>query len=556
MRRALKRAAGWLTVGALSLVTPSLVIADAQPGVLPASIGQNDATTPLAEARFTEIQVELAWLADAMTCPYQLNARVSGSALHVRGFVPDEQARTRALHLAVRNCRLSVVDGLKVQAMPAVNTVSRTGAALKQAAEQHLRDCMGDSARNCILSADDDGKLTIEGPVRSYEDRLAGSLRLRQIEGCRSVVNRMHVQPVTRDGDSWTAVTRDGKLAIRVLLPEVKAANVAEEKKDLSLVVPQAELTLVQNTNEPPQAVVGTASDPLAVPAVPKSWSQEPQEKTQPVVPPAPIVKSAAKPKRESSDFATGNPSSPKKDPQYLDGLTVSNVSSRTVEVPQTIETPVLAPVQQQAKKPVAAPTPAVAKQEIPVIATEKAPAPTPQAVAVAPTSSSGVTEKRPPHVGYAAPAPPLGGWPSAYVGLPPAQAWTSNVQGEAGLPSPRSTQALPPVSMHPSTTETSKIATASLTPEKSAAPLSPQEQLKLKIDTSLKDLAWEVKLMQLPNNKMKVRVKVATPQQEQAVLRKIKEVPEVDGNELRLEILVRRAEDRHALTQRLAASS
>src|SRR5438094_4578556 len=47
--------------------------------------------------RMTEIRVELAWLADSTTFPYFLEAKVEGSALSVRGFVPNKNVRAQAM---------------------------------------------------------------------------------------------------------------------------------------------------------------------------------------------------------------------------------------------------------------------------------------------------------------------------------------------------------------------------------------------------------------------------------------------------------------------------
>src|ERR1700730_11690450 len=50
--------------------------------------------------RFIEMLIELAWLADPVTFPYYLEARVEGSALQVRGFVPGTSVRDQALKVA------------------------------------------------------------------------------------------------------------------------------------------------------------------------------------------------------------------------------------------------------------------------------------------------------------------------------------------------------------------------------------------------------------------------------------------------------------------------
>ncbi len=50
--------------------------------------------------RLAEARVELAWLADPITFPYFLEARVEGATLTVRGFVPDQTVRMQAQRVA------------------------------------------------------------------------------------------------------------------------------------------------------------------------------------------------------------------------------------------------------------------------------------------------------------------------------------------------------------------------------------------------------------------------------------------------------------------------
>src|SRR5262245_52455460 len=49
--------------------------------------------------RLMEVLVELAWLADPVTFPYYLEARVDGQALEVRGYVPSKAIRDKAINL-------------------------------------------------------------------------------------------------------------------------------------------------------------------------------------------------------------------------------------------------------------------------------------------------------------------------------------------------------------------------------------------------------------------------------------------------------------------------
>src|SRR5947209_7383224 len=97
----------WLTgiAAGLGLKTPAL----AQSGPLVPMRAKPAPTyeeRPLDSNRFTEIQVELAWMADPVTFPYFLEARVKGTNLELRGYVPSKAARTQAVNLAKLNCPL------------------------------------------------------------------------------------------------------------------------------------------------------------------------------------------------------------------------------------------------------------------------------------------------------------------------------------------------------------------------------------------------------------------------------------------------------------------
>src|SRR5438309_2357151 len=100
MHKALERA-GWTLAAAGTLALTGQAQAQ-RPGnvsgvrtvqVQP-STGQ---VTPALESdsysRLIEMRIALAWLADPVTFPCRLTARVDGAAVEVRGFVPSEAVR-------------------------------------------------------------------------------------------------------------------------------------------------------------------------------------------------------------------------------------------------------------------------------------------------------------------------------------------------------------------------------------------------------------------------------------------------------------------------------
>src|SRR5438552_14924338 len=63
--------------------------------------------------RLTEVNVEIAWLADPVTFPYYLEAHATGTQIEVRGFVPNKAVRDHALRIAQVFSSMPVVDAMK-----------------------------------------------------------------------------------------------------------------------------------------------------------------------------------------------------------------------------------------------------------------------------------------------------------------------------------------------------------------------------------------------------------------------------------------------------------
>src|SRR5437762_2934034 len=88
----------------------------------PNAKGQSSFTDKAKSSRVTEMKVELAWLADPVTSPCRLQARVVGGSLEVHGQVPNEAVLDHALHLAGAESGLRVLN--KVQLNPGLRAPS------------------------------------------------------------------------------------------------------------------------------------------------------------------------------------------------------------------------------------------------------------------------------------------------------------------------------------------------------------------------------------------------------------------------------------------------
>jgi osmotically-inducible protein OsmY len=218
MRRALKRAGGALLAGALGM-TPATMWAlepSGLTGYTPAAAVRN--TGPLSEgaARLDEIKVELALLADPATFGCELAAHLTGDGLELRGYVPNEAVREQALKLAREQSALNVVDLLKIHDHLALRSPNGSIDEMRQSAAAGLADVLGKQAEEADCKVRAGGQVVLSGVAGSHEEMLRLSKRMRQVQGCMCVVNRMTVKPVICDGKTFEQVTADGLLTVPV----------------------------------------------------------------------------------------------------------------------------------------------------------------------------------------------------------------------------------------------------------------------------------------------------------------------------------------------------
>src|ERR1700678_1104779 len=125
------------------------------------------AKSPLPDPRrVTEISVEIAWLADPVTFPYYLEARVNGSQqLEVRGYVPDRFVREHALRTAQVNSSLPVLDSMKEQASLLVRPSPMAPQQLQSSVASSLRAALPKQYPQLKVECGSDGKVSVSGPV-------------------------------------------------------------------------------------------------------------------------------------------------------------------------------------------------------------------------------------------------------------------------------------------------------------------------------------------------------------------------------------------------------
>jgi hypothetical protein len=195
--------------GTLGLTGPLAAQVSPYQAAKPAGTAAAQAPTE-AQTRVEAIQIELAWLADPVTCPYNLGIYPSGAAFEVRGFVPTEAVRSQALKVARGLTRRMVTDGIRIYPGMAIPTANEAPEAMQKAATETLIQAMGDRGRTLVVRAKPGGQLTVTGTAGCYEEKLVISRLLRRVRGCSAVVNELTVVTVLRDGKLYHLVSADG----------------------------------------------------------------------------------------------------------------------------------------------------------------------------------------------------------------------------------------------------------------------------------------------------------------------------------------------------------
>jgi hypothetical protein len=195
------RRAGWALLTAGSLVVTGPAVAQKLRPVATHSCRQDCSagceSAPLdpEQARAQEVSAELAWLADSATFSCSLVARVQDGVLRLRGFVPNELVRRRAVMLAQTHTGLPVVDAIQICPDMAVRRGGGRPEDLQTGAALLLREAFPGDAETFQIQAAADGAVAVAGTVTSREDQLGVSRWLRRLPGCSCVLNQLEVAP-------------------------------------------------------------------------------------------------------------------------------------------------------------------------------------------------------------------------------------------------------------------------------------------------------------------------------------------------------------------------
>jgi hypothetical protein len=134
--------------------------------------------------------------------------------MEVRGYIPNNIVRERALKTARASCSLEITDELRSHPTLALRSGGVAPRQLEEAVRQALQDAFPEAARDIMVKARANGEVTLTGSIPSWEDKLAVSHCLRKVRGCSAVVNQLKIPTIIQEGQKLTRVTSDGQQMI------------------------------------------------------------------------------------------------------------------------------------------------------------------------------------------------------------------------------------------------------------------------------------------------------------------------------------------------------
>jgi osmotically-inducible protein OsmY len=186
--------------------------------------------------RLAEMKVELALLGDIATFPYEFAARANGKTLVLRGNVPNDMVRQRAMDLARSNTFLRGIDELRIQANLGVRSTLRPPGLVQQEGMELLLKELGAPAKNMSLEVRPNGVVVLTGHIDCMESKLEISRLFRRLPGCTAIINDLTVEPILLDGQRMVRVTRNNMLLVppSALTVELGPATRAERQRAVS----------------------------------------------------------------------------------------------------------------------------------------------------------------------------------------------------------------------------------------------------------------------------------------------------------------------------------
>jgi hypothetical protein len=144
------------TVGTMAIARPGLAQTSPYPPLGPSartnSSRDDGPSAGRRQAAPEEVRIELAWMADPATFPCYLGVYRDGNALKVRGFVPSEAVRARAIQIAGEQSGMTVVDELRINSNMPMRAVDGTRTAREKETPPAVIKPVSPGVKTVVLS--------------------------------------------------------------------------------------------------------------------------------------------------------------------------------------------------------------------------------------------------------------------------------------------------------------------------------------------------------------------------------------------------------------------
>jgi osmotically-inducible protein OsmY len=138
-----------------------------------------------------EAMIESAWLADPLTFQYALKARVTDGGVELRGYVPTQMLKQRALHVAQSVSSSAINDQIQVQPNMEILLPGVAGPGFAEEALSRIKKTNPDVGNSISIHLGVGGVVTLTGHASTLEDKLRIARCLRGMPGCAAVRNNI-----------------------------------------------------------------------------------------------------------------------------------------------------------------------------------------------------------------------------------------------------------------------------------------------------------------------------------------------------------------------------
>jgi osmotically-inducible protein OsmY len=158
-----------------------------------ASFACGAAAQPPGDFRAFETGVELGWMADPITFPYELRAYLKNGVLEVHGHVPNVIVRKQALNIARVYGAAEVVDHTEMVEASAKDFTAAPKEWLEATIRARIARGLPQLAATVHVQCNELGGVVFTGTASTQAEKVVLSAMLRPVPGCSQVDNRVQI---------------------------------------------------------------------------------------------------------------------------------------------------------------------------------------------------------------------------------------------------------------------------------------------------------------------------------------------------------------------------